>query len=286
MTDRDMLLRFGAAFAADGWSITDPNRPVWIALEGEDGVGKSTLAHYLKYRMSLDDRSVVVEAFGKHFIHDGLSQDELWRMFLNEFIVRQKDLHEAYERGFSIIQDRSFLSTMVYQEDYNATPNLMDAVYAQWAYMPTHIFILPPYGSYAHFRQVSRLVLPLTGRSINIVCVPEELNTVEEKAEFIWKVLRGEIQYTPQGVQNAEDTAESHQTDGSQGQHDGSGSGLEFDGFVRQATNDIAAALSSSPIHTNGTSADTADIQVSPPVPTEDNPVGTTKVSPIHTQEG
>lgn len=264
MTNRDMLLRFGAAFATDGWSFADPNRPVWIVLEGEDGTGKSTLAHYLKFQLSLDNRPVVVEAFGKHFIHDGLSQDELWRMFLNEFILRQKDLHEAYEHGFNIIQDRSFLSTMVYQDDYNTIPNLMDAVYAQWTYMPTHIFILPPYGRYAHFRQVSRLVFPLTGRSINIVCIPEDLNTVEERAEFIHKVLRGEIQYTPQGVQNAENTAKGDTENGSQRQHDENRNGLEFNGSLRHATDDIVATLSTSPIHTDETSTNTTAFQVSP----------------------
>lgn len=278
---RQVLLNYGAAFSADGWQTPDPQRPVWIVIEGEDGVGKTTLAHYLKMRFALEDKLSIVEAFGKYFVRDGsIDTATLRRRFLNEFIVRQKDLHEAYERGFNIIQDRSFLSTMVYQDDFFFTPDIMDAVYVQWAYHPTHIFILPPYGRYAMFLQVSRLHLPLMGRSINIVCVPENLQTVEERAEFVLQVLRGEVQFTPQEVQNAQDTAESHQTDGGQERHDDAGGGLVFDGFVRQATDAIASQLSQSPIHSAGTSADTADIPIPTPVPAEDN-----RVSPIHSQE-
>lgn len=198
----------------------------WIILEGEDGVGKTTLANALKHWLSLQNHKCVVEAFGKHFVPDpNLSTDALWMRFAAEFSSRMPFLQDLVDGGWSIIQDRSFVSTIVYQNEWSRIALLMDALFHQWDSAPTHIFILPPYGRYTVLRDLKRIILPVSGREIYLVFVPAEVETLEERVLFVWNALKHGVRYVEDDTyaERTVDTDEGDTEDGTGGDADGEG---------------------------------------------------------------
>jgi len=201
---------FGASFE-DRFIPPAPNQNCfWIILEGEDGVGKTTLANALKHALSVDGKRCVVEAFGKHFIpSDDLQNETRWLRFMSEFAVRMPYLQDLVEDGWSIIQDRGFPSTLVYQQgEWEKTAFVIDALFYQWNEAPSHIFILPPYGEYIMFRDIKRLFLPLSGKTVYLVLVPPEVETLTERVEFVLSVLTEGIRFVEE-----EDATNSTETD-------------------------------------------------------------------------
>lgn len=253
--DRVRLIDYGGGFEQLS-QIPAVKEPYWIILEGEDGVGKTTLAHALKNLLTLRGSNVVVEAFGRHFVPDeGLTKDVAWMRFAGEFATRMPVLQELVEQKVSIIQDRSFLSTTVYQGDQYQIFLFMDALFHQWGDAPTHIFILPPYGGYNHFRYFNTLWLPISGRKIHIIAIPPDCSSLEERVEFIMAVLeRGMVFQDDLGGETDEkrtvDTDTSDTKDGTGGDADGESdeadSGLGhplFSPTATQLSNDAFATL-------------------------------------------
>ncbi|MEM1940800.1 MAG: hypothetical protein QXO09_06165 [Candidatus Caldarchaeum sp.] len=198
----------------------------WIILEGDENVGKSTLANALKHWLSLQNQKCVVEAFGKHFVPDpNLSSESLWMRFAAEFSSRMPFLQDLADNGWSIIQDRGFISTLVYQKDWRYIMRLMDALFHQWDSAPTHIFILPPYDRYFILRDVKRIILPISGREIYLIFVPVEADTLEKRVEFVLNALKYGVRYVEDDAyaERTVDTDEGDTEDGTGGDADGEG---------------------------------------------------------------
>jgi len=223
----------------------------WIILEGDEGVGKTTLAHALKHWLSLQNQKCVVEAFGKHFIPDpNLSSESLWMCFTAEFSSRMPFLQELMDNGWSIIQDRGFISTLVYQNDWEYIMRLMDAMFHQWDSAPTHIFVLPPYNRYFILRDVKRIILPISGREIYLIFVPVEADTLEKRVEFVLNALKYGVRYVEDDAyaERTVDTDYGDTEDGTGGDADGEGDeddgGLGETRFSETATELSHAAFS------------------------------------------
>lgn len=145
--------------------------PFWLALEGDDGVGKTTTAALLRNFLTQINIPVVVEAEGKFFTDEEDWDDEA---FWLERSVRHRDIAKLINAGFSVIQDRSWISTVVYQEDETAVDkaNLM---YGIMGGCPQAIFVLEGlegYGRYEVLRPFNGVIIPSVGQIIPIIFVP------------------------------------------------------------------------------------------------------------------
>lgn len=225
----DTIEPFGALFTNLEFQTRGAKPPYWFALEGEDGTGKSHLANALKYELTREGGLCVVEAFGKHIRFEEMN--ELVNrsvVYANEFVRRHDQLAELYDRGFTIIQDRSFLSTVVYQEDLSVLKQ-MDTLYWATELHPTHIFILPKedgtYGRYGEFQDCTALLMPLTRKEIYLIFVPAELSTLRQRIDFVKSVLQRGILLTGNLSQEETVQTDGGNTDGNTGNlQDGTGS--------------------------------------------------------------
>lgn len=205
----EVIEPFGAVFTDAQQTLQGAKPPYWFAIEGEDGVGKSHLANALKYDWSKQRIRCVVEAFGKHFrLEEYAHPVDLTVPYTNEFFFRHEQLADLYDAGFSIIQDRSFLSTLVYQEDIRVL-RMMDTLYGATGICPTHIFILPQedggYGRYDRYRDCTEILLPLSRQQICLIFVPQEL-TLFDRKDFVRNTLANGI--ILQGNLSSEETVQ------------------------------------------------------------------------------
>lgn len=86
----------------------------WVWVEGDDGVGKSTLCHILQHSIR---SSVVLKEGAYAFLHTNDTPEEDWyRVLQLERIGVWAEAQSQLAVGVSVIQDRSPISKWAYQE--------------------------------------------------------------------------------------------------------------------------------------------------------------------------
>lgn len=143
-------------------SYAETHKPFWVVLEGEDGVGKTTTIHRLRWSLSYFCRPVI-EAYGKAENYDN------WKSYVSEMLTRLPVLRRLLDDGYDILQDRSVLSTVVYQGAEKAL-EVWDRETAVDNLLPDVVYILPPYGRYSDWTK--DIVLPYSQRVLKVCAVP------------------------------------------------------------------------------------------------------------------
>lgn len=111
---------------------------MWIIFEGDDGSGKTTLVNALKLELTKRGLKVIVEQEGKHVVDTILGDSEV---YWEERLARRWVLKDLIEKGYWILQDRSWISTVVYQDDYESVQRAKD-MYSEMGVWPDKVFIL------------------------------------------------------------------------------------------------------------------------------------------------
>jgi len=111
---------------------------MWIIFEGDDGSGKTTLVNALKLWLTKRGLKVIVEQEGKHVVDTILGDSEV---YWEERLARCWTLKELLNAGFWVLQDRSWISTVVYQNDYGSVDRARD-MYTAMGTWPDKLFIL------------------------------------------------------------------------------------------------------------------------------------------------
>lgn len=132
---------------------------MWIIFEGDDGSGKTTLVNALKFELTKRGVKVVVEQEGKHVVDTILKDKEV---YWEERLSRRWVLKELIQNSYWILQDRSWISTVVYQNDYSSVDRA-EKMYGEMGVWPDKVFILSGPEGQGRYKTLDRgkLFLPV-----------------------------------------------------------------------------------------------------------------------------
>lgn len=169
--DGNRVVELYANFVEDFNGDIQVRPPFWVIIEGDDGVGKTTTAHILRNFLTQIGFPVVLEAEGKHITEVGSNPTPFWY----ERSVRHHLIGTLLRSGYSVIQDRSWVSTAVYQEQEDAA-DLANLMYGVLGVAPDAIFLLEGkdgLGRYECLRNFKAVLIPSLNRIIPIVIIPD-----------------------------------------------------------------------------------------------------------------
>ena len=152
---------------------------MWIIFEGDDGSGKTTLVNALKLWLTKRGEKVMVEQEGKHVIDTVPGDSEV---YWEERLARRWVLKELMENGYWILQDRSWISTVVYQKDYESVDRA-NKMYREMGVWPDMVFILSGPEGLGRYSNVQRDKLPVNVVDIEYDNLSERLQKVVHDIE-------------------------------------------------------------------------------------------------------